>query len=92
MPLAATDPFRLDGQRVLITGAGGGIGTALVERFTAAGAEVTGADRDMAAMTHLNLSGRLCFDLSDLPATERASRDYIAASGAPERPFRNLEP
>jgi NAD(P)-dependent dehydrogenase (short-subunit alcohol dehydrogenase family) len=84
MPLAATDPFRLDGQRVLITGAGGGIGTALVERFTAAGAEVTGADRDMAAMTHLNLSGRLCFDLSDLPATERASRDYIAASGAPD--------
>lgn len=75
MPLAATDPFRLDGQRVLITGAGGGIGTALVERFTAAGAEVTGADRDMAAMTHLNLSGRLCFDLSDLAATERASRD-----------------
>ena len=84
MTAAATDPFRLDGRRVLITGAGGGIGGALVERFAAAGADVIGADRELGAMAHLNLSDRLSFDVADLPGTSRAISAYIAAKGAPD--------
>ena len=84
MTAAATDPFRLDGRRVLITGAGGGIGGALVERFAAARADVIGADRELGAMAHLNLSDRLSFDVADLPGTSRAISAYIAAKGAPD--------
>lgn len=80
----APDPFRLDGRSVLITGAGGGIGSALVERFAAAGARVFGADRDAAAMAHLALAGQLTVDLADLPATEAASARFVAASGCPD--------
>jgi len=81
---SSPDPFRLDGRSVLITGAGGGIGAALVERFAAAGARVFGADRDAAAMAHLTLAGQLAVDLADLPATEAASAKFVAASGCPD--------
>src|SRR6185503_2244077 len=36
----ATDPFRLDGQRALVTGAGTGIGAALAVALAEAGADV----------------------------------------------------
>lgn len=40
--------MRLDGRTALVTGAAGGIGTALCERFAAAGATVVGLDLDPA--------------------------------------------
>src|SRR6478609_4265500 len=52
------DPFRLDERHVLITGAGGGIGRALVAAFAAAGATVSGADRSGAMMDGLDLAER----------------------------------
>ena len=84
MPASSPDLFRLDGQSVLITGAGGGIGAALVERFTAAGARVFGADRNTAALTHLQLTGELTFDLADLSATEAAASNFIDTTGVPD--------
>jgi NAD(P)-dependent dehydrogenase (short-subunit alcohol dehydrogenase family) len=81
---ASPDPFRLDGRRVLISGAGGGIGTALAARFAAAGAEVIGADRDAAALAHLALADRLTFDLADATATTAAIAAWIERTGAPD--------
>lgn len=79
-----TSPFRLDGKSVLISGAGGGIGHALVAAFTAAGARVDGADRDLAQLSDLPLGNRLAFDLADAAATSAAITDYLARVGAPD--------
>ncbi len=79
-----SDPFRLDGKSVLISGAGGGIGSALVARFAAAGASVIGADRDTASMAHLALSRTVTFDLADTRATRSAIEAYLASSAAPD--------
>ena len=81
---AAPDPFRLDSRSVLISGAGGGIGSALVERFAAAGAKVFGADRDAASMAHLALAGQITVDLADLTAAEAASARFVSDSGCPD--------
>jgi NAD(P)-dependent dehydrogenase (short-subunit alcohol dehydrogenase family) len=82
--MQAGDPFRLDGQSVLITGAGGGIGRALVEAFQAAGAVVAGADRQDAMMDGLDLAHRLAFDITDAAAAERAIGRLIAEAGVPD--------
>lgn len=82
--MQAVDPFRLDGQSVLITGAGGGIGRALVAAFGAAGAVVSGADREDAAMDGLVLAHRLAFDIADAAAAGRAIAGLIAEAGAPD--------
>ena len=79
-----TDPFRLDGQSVLITGAGGGIGRALVARFAAAGASVIGADRGAAAMTGLDVADQLHFDLADSRATSAAISSHLDRHGPPD--------
>ena len=84
MTAATPDPFRLDGQSVLITGAGGGIGSALVERFASAGAKVFGADRDAATLAHLKLAGQVTFDLADLRSAEASVASFLASSGTPD--------
>ena len=78
------DLFRLDGQTVLITGAGGGIGRALVARFAAAGARVIGADRDAAAMSGLEVADQLHFDLGDSRATSATIASHVERNGAPD--------
>lgn len=77
-------PFRLDGQAVLITGAGGGIGRALVRVFHAAGAAVIGADREEAMLEGLPLADHLLFDQSDAKATRATLDAYLSAHGAPD--------
>ncbi|WP_375451717.1 SDR family oxidoreductase [uncultured Devosia sp.] len=77
-------PFRLDGQSVLISGAGGGIGHALVAAFRAAGATICGADRDPALLADLDLDHRLLFNLADATATQAAITAYLAQTGAPD--------
>jgi NAD(P)-dependent dehydrogenase (short-subunit alcohol dehydrogenase family) len=79
----ATFPFRLEGRRVLITGAGGGIGHALIPVFRAAGASVIGADRDASLLEGLDLLDRLVFDVTDGDAAAAAIARLEAAGGAP---------
>ena len=79
-----TSFLRLDGQRVLITGAGGGIGHALVAAFKGAGARVSGADRDVALLSGLALDHTLVCDLGDMAATGTATAAYLAAHGTPD--------
>ncbi|MFD2648378.1 SDR family oxidoreductase [Devosia albogilva] len=79
-----TSPFRLDGQTVLVTGAGGGIGRALVAAFREAGASVIGADVEPALLADLDLAGRILFDQADPAATRAAVVEHIGAHGAPD--------
>ncbi len=74
--------FELAGRRVVITGAGGGVGQALVRKFIGLGAEVVVCDLPEASG---NLDASLeqhCFDMSDSAAVEAAARE-IAAAGSP---------
>ena len=53
-PEAAAIPNRLAGQRVLVTGAGGGLGSALSELVAAEGAELILLDKDLKALEALH--------------------------------------
>lgn len=77
-------PFDLTGKSVLISGAGGGIGRALVAAFREAGAKVIGADRDADLMADLDLSGTVVFDQADPKATRAAVTQYLAEQGIPD--------
>ncbi len=79
-----TSPFRLDGKTVLVTGAGGGIGRALVAAFCEAGASVIGADVEPALLADLELAGRILFDQADPAATRAAVVEHLEAHGAPD--------
>jgi NAD(P)-dependent dehydrogenase (short-subunit alcohol dehydrogenase family) len=82
--LFTSNPFRLDGKTVLISGAGGGIGRFLVEACFVAGAQVVGADRDAAQFEGLPLARSITFDQADAKATREAVQADIDAYGAPD--------
>lgn len=77
-------PFGLTGKHVLITGAGGGLGRAIVSAFTEAGAIVSGADRDAALLADLPLAHKLVFDLTDAAACRSAIGDLEVAGAVPD--------
>ncbi|MGA8383587.1 MAG: SDR family NAD(P)-dependent oxidoreductase [Stellaceae bacterium] len=80
------DPFRLDGKRALVTGAGRGIGRAVALALAAAGAELvlvsrTSSELDLVAHDIAQAGGRaraLPFDVTDSAAV----RDAFAGLGA----------
>jgi NAD(P)-dependent dehydrogenase (short-subunit alcohol dehydrogenase family) len=74
----------LKGKHVLITGAGGGIGQALIEAYNGLGAIVSGADQQRSLIESLPLSNRLVFDLNDKAATSKAIDVFIADHGVPD--------
>jgi NAD(P)-dependent dehydrogenase (short-subunit alcohol dehydrogenase family) len=74
----------LSGKHVIITGAGGGIGRALVVGFLASGARVTACDRDPALLEALEGVEKLVFELTDAEATTRAVERAASRHGAPE--------
>lgn len=76
--------FRLEGRCALITGAGGGIGRALVRVFRSAGASVIGADLAQGAMDDLELTERLAFDLTDAEAVGNAVDALESAGRGPD--------
>jgi NAD(P)-dependent dehydrogenase (short-subunit alcohol dehydrogenase family) len=72
-----------DGARVVITGAGGGVGTALTARFAELGATVVACDIDSADLSAPHIAARHQFDLRDGAAIGEAAR-AIVAEGAPD--------
>jgi NAD(P)-dependent dehydrogenase (short-subunit alcohol dehydrogenase family) len=80
----AANPFSLEGQSVLISGAGGGIGQALVAAFNAAGARVYGADRDAASLAGLDLAGTMIAEQGDAAGMAEATARFIDQQGAPD--------
>jgi NAD(P)-dependent dehydrogenase (short-subunit alcohol dehydrogenase family) len=72
------------GKSVLVTGAGGGLGRALVDIFTARGAGVIACDQSDDAMAGLHVASRHVFDLLDRRAVEGAVRAIIDRNGMPD--------
>ncbi|WP_108396117.1 SDR family oxidoreductase [Devosia submarina] len=79
-----TNPFRLDGKSVLITGAGGGIGRALVEAFRTAGASIIGVDREPGMLEGLDLAHTILCDQADPKDTRLAIEQHLMQHGAPD--------
>ena len=73
-----------EGRRVVVTGAGGGLGSALVALFAERGANVTGCDRTEPPLAGLPLAARWTFDLADGAAAEKAAAALVEAEGAPD--------
>lgn len=64
-------------KRIVITGAGGGLGSALVRHLHAAGGEIIGCDQDDQVMAGLPLVQSMSFDLRDRAAVERATVEIV---------------
>jgi NAD(P)-dependent dehydrogenase (short-subunit alcohol dehydrogenase family) len=73
----------LQDRHVLVTGAGGGIGRALVGTFRQAGARVSALERSADLLVGLDVAHAACFDLRDATAASAVDR-LIAAAGAPD--------
>jgi NAD(P)-dependent dehydrogenase (short-subunit alcohol dehydrogenase family) len=78
----------MEGKRVVVTGAGGGVGEALVKCFAEAGASVVGCDLDGVDLSALPIAETHRFDLSDRAAT-LAAAEAILAGGAPDAVISN---
>ncbi len=72
----------LTNKHVLITGAGGGIGRALIAAFQGAGTRITACDRDPALLDKLEGVEKLAFELTEADATARAVALAIERGGA----------
>jgi NAD(P)-dependent dehydrogenase (short-subunit alcohol dehydrogenase family) len=72
------------GRTALITGAGGGLGRTLVERFGNGGAEIIACDLSLDRMPGMEHVKRQAFDLSDRAASVQAAGDLISLNGAPD--------
>jgi NAD(P)-dependent dehydrogenase (short-subunit alcohol dehydrogenase family) len=74
--------IRMEGARVVITGAGGGVGTALCATFATAGTHVVGCDMPGAPLPE-TCAEHHAFDLRDGAAIDRAA-GAILAGGPPD--------
>lgn len=74
----------LQGRTVLITGAGGGIGSAMVEAVRRAGGTVIACDRTAELLAPLQATHTSSFDLTDAAACRVALAGIEAAAGLPD--------
>lgn len=73
----------LTGHRTVITGASGGVGTALTALFARLGAEIVACDLDGTDLTAPHIAERYHFDLRDRTATQEVAQ-AILARAAPQ--------
>lgn len=74
----------LKGKKVIITGAGGGIGSALVEAFQKEGATVIACDRTAQTAEPITPDHLEVFDLLEPATIGKAAENIIAKFGAPD--------
>lgn len=74
----------LNGKKVVITGAGGGIGSALVKAFAGEGATVIACDRSAMTDEPITPDHLEVFDLLDPSSIGRAAENILSSFGAPD--------
>lgn len=74
----------LEGRLAVITGAGGGIGVTMVERFRDAGARVVACDVSAEAIEALDVEHREVFDLGNPDACKKACARIQEQAGLPD--------
>ncbi len=72
-----------EGKRVVITGAAGGVGRALVTLFSSLGASIVACDKDKDGLATLDVTERQAFDLADTTALNDAVAGMLACRTAP---------
>jgi NAD(P)-dependent dehydrogenase (short-subunit alcohol dehydrogenase family) len=72
------------GRSVAVTGAGGGLGSALVSLLAERGARVIGCDQSADALTSPALASRHVFDLLDRKSVAETAEKLIADDGVPD--------
>lgn len=74
----------LEGQLAVITGAGGGIGITMVQRFQEAGAKVVACDVSKEALGSLDVAHKEVFDLGNADACRKACEHIRSQVGLPD--------
>ena len=77
MPTETALPLDLAGKRVVLTGAGGGLGRAIAAMLTGAGARLVACDLPGADLSTLGAAEEQRFDMSDPEAVAAAARAII---------------
>lgn len=72
------------GQKVLVTGAAGGLGRALVEIFGSRGARLIACDQTAEALAGLPVAHRAAFDLLDRSRITAAAQSIVSEFGVPD--------
>lgn len=72
------------GKTVIITGAGGGLGSELVRHFSSRGARVIACDTEAGSPPGPDLAASFVFDLLDARGTAQAAGNLIETEGAPD--------
>lgn len=73
-----------EGKTIVITGAGGGLGSAIVELMAGRGARVVGCDQSMEALASPHIASRHVFDLLDRASIEAAISALLDKDGVPD--------
>ncbi|MCA0050121.1 SDR family oxidoreductase [Mesorhizobium sp. B283B1A] len=73
-----------EGRTVVVTGAGGGLGSAIVALLAERGARVVGCDQSDEALASLNLASRHVFNLLDRASVEKAIAAVLDKDGVPD--------
>lgn len=73
-----------EGKTVVVTGAGGGLGTAIVALMAQRGARVIGCDQSVDALDSPHLAGRHVFDLLDRASIQAAIGAILDREGVPD--------
>lgn len=73
-----------EGKTVVVTGAGGGLGTAIVALMAQRGAKVVGCDQSSEALNSPHLASHHVFDLLDRPSIATAVAAILDRNGVPD--------
>ncbi|TIV24715.1 MAG: SDR family NAD(P)-dependent oxidoreductase, partial [Mesorhizobium sp.] len=73
-----------EGKTVVVTGAGGGLGSAIVELMAEGGARIVGCDQSMEALASPHIASRHVFNLLDRASIEAAIPALLDQDGVPD--------
>lgn len=73
-----------EGKTIVVTGAGGGLGSAIVELMAGRGARIVGCDQSEGALANPHIASRHVFNLLDRAAIEAAIPALLDRDGVPD--------